>query len=285
MSYILHTIQELLPTLQGKDKDLAAYILAHPKPLTQMSITEVARQSGASPATITRFCKSLHFAGFPDLKVKLSSDLASRSVSNSYQDLVEGNTLPAIIQAIEANHIRSIMDTTQLIEPEQWELVIERLLEARRIDLYGVATSGLVAQDFYQKLVRIGKPAAAFTDTHMQITSASSLTEEDVAFVISYSGETPEMIDALRCAKDNGAYTISLTKYGSSPLSQLADIALFTSSLESGMRRGDMASRIAQLHVIDILFTGLTTKKFDAYVPRLEHAYQMVQRYRKDKGR
>ncbi|MDF2726122.1 MAG: transcriptional regulator, RpiR family, partial [Paenibacillus sp.] len=141
--------------------------------------------------------------------------------------------------------------------------------------------SGVVAQDFYQKLVRIGKRATVFSDPHMQITSASNLHEGDAAFAISYSGETPETIDALRCAKERGATAISLTKFGPSTLASLSDIPLHTSSLEVGMRRGDMASRIAQLHVIDILFTGLVSICFDDYVPNLELSYQMVKKYRK----
>jgi len=55
---------------------------------------------------------------------------------------------------------------------------------------------------------------------------------------------------------------------------------LFTSALEEGIRRGDMASRIAQLHVIDILFTCLVSQQFDEYVPPLERSHQMVQKYR-----
>jgi DNA-binding MurR/RpiR family transcriptional regulator len=115
----------------------------------------------------------------------------------------------------------------------------------------------------------------------MQITTASNLQPNDVAFAISYSGETLETISALQAAKERSATTISLTKYGTNTLSKQADIKLFTSTLEAGIRRGDMASRIAQLHVIDILFTALLSSKFSQYIPQLELSYQMVQKYRK----
>ncbi len=118
----------------------------------------------------------------------------------------------------------------------------------------------------------------------MQITSASSLSKGDVVFAVSYSGETPETIDALMCAKASGASTIALTSYGSSTLATLADIPLFSSSLEKGMRRGDMASRIAQLHIIDILFTGMVSTRFGDFIPRLEQSYLNVQQYRNKRG-
>lgn len=277
---LLSFIQQQLSYFQGKELELAQYILENAEEVTHMSISELAKRSGTSTATVTRFSKALQCSGFPDLKMRLSTDLASKPDRGVYQDIVQGNSLHAVISAIEANHLRSISDTTKSIDIQSLSTAIDKLNQARKIDIYGVATSGVIAQDFYQKLIRIGKSATAFSDSHMQITSASSLTNEDVAVAISYSGETIETVDALRCAKEHGAFTISLSKYGKTTLSQEAHIALFSSSLEEGMRRGDMASRIAQLHMIDILFTGMITREFQPYVNNLEQSYQMINLYR-----
>jgi len=286
MSNILHAIRERLPALHPKERTLAEYILEHPQEATRSSITELAERSGASAATITRFCRSMRFEGFTGFKLKLAEELAAPAEQQpTYQDIVAGNSLRRIAAAIEANHLRSIADTTRLLDFAALQRAVDALDRARRIDLYGVATSGIVAQDAYQKLIRIGKEARAFSDPHLQITSASNLGPGDVAFAISYSGETPETVDALLCAKAQGAVAISLTKYGSNALSRAADIALFASSLEEGMRRGDMASRIALLHVIDVLFIGLVSAQFDTYVPKLEQTYLNVKKIRKDKGR
>lgn len=158
-------------------------------------------------------------------------------------------------------------------------MAIDALHGATRIDLYGSATSGIVAQDFFHKLIQIGKVAASFSDPHLQLTSAASLTPNDVAVGISYSGETPETIHALRSAAERGATTLSITRFGANRLAENADIRLFTSSSEIGMRRGDMASRMAQLHVVDILFTGLVSEHFELYVPRLKRSYETVEQY------
>lgn len=284
MTPILHAVSCHLETLSPQERKLGEYILESPATVIHQGITELANACGISPSTVTRFCKTFHFKGFPDFKMKLASELAHKPAENHYQDIIAGNDLQKIVEAMEANHLASITDTTRLLDMNQLSRAVEALCCAKRIDLYGVATSSIVAQDFYQKLVRIGKNCTAFADSHMQITSASSLSEGDVALAISYSGETPETIDALRCAKDSGAITLSLTQYSSNSLASLADIALFSSSLEEGMRRGDMASRIAQLHVIDILFTGMVSMEFEDFIPKLESSYQNVQIYRKTQG-
>lgn len=278
---ILHALAMNLETLPPQERRLGEYIIEAPANVVHLGITELANICGISPSTVTRFCKTFHFKGFPDFKMKLAGELAHKPPEAQYQDVIAGNDLHKIVQAMEANHLASITDTTRLLDMNELRRAVEALCQAGRIDLYGVATSSMIAQDFYQKLIRIGKNSTAFADSHMQITSASALGPGDVAFAISYGGETPETIDALRCAKDSGAVTISLTQYGSSTLASLADIALFSSSLEEGMRRGDMASRIAQLHVIDILFTGMVSMNFEDFIPKLESSYQNVQIYRK----
>lgn len=278
---ILHALSNNLESLPPQERRLGEYILKAPASVIHQGITELAYTCGISPSTVTRFCKTFHFRGFPDFKMKLAGELAHSPSESQYQDVIAGNDLHKIVQAMEANHLASITDTTRLLDMDELRRAVDTLCQAKRIDLYGVATSSIIAQDFYQKLVRIGKNCTAFADSHMQITSASSLGKGDAALAISYSGETPETIDALRCAKDSGAVTISLTQYGSNGLATLADISLFSSSLEEGMRRGDMASRIAQLHVIDILFTGMVSMEFEDYIPKLESSYQNVQIYRK----
>ncbi|WP_151736634.1 MurR/RpiR family transcriptional regulator ['Paenibacillus yunnanensis' Narsing Rao et al. 2020] len=284
MSPILHALKHDLATLSPGERKLAERILASPGEIVHMGITELAEQCQVSPAAVTRFCKLLHFKGFPDFKVKLAAEIAHGDAAgadgSSYQDIVAGNPLAVIVEAMQANHLASIRDTTSLLDLERMQAAIDALCRARRVDLYGMATSSIVAQDFYQKLVRIGVSCTAFSDSHMQITSASSLAAGDVALAVSYSGETPETADALECARRSGATTISLTAYGNNTLAALADISLFSSSLEQGMRRGDMASRIAQLHIIDILFTGMVSTRFTDFIPKLEQSYRNVQQYR-----
>jgi len=280
MSSILTAIQEQFDGLNRQEQKLASYILNHSLAVVGMGITELAQQSETSASTISRFCKMFHTQGYTDFKMKLSGELAQRPTGNTYQDIVAGNSLDRIVAAIQSNHLRSISDTTRLLDLKQVKLAVDALYKAQQIDLYGMATSGIIAQDFYQKLFRIGKRVSAFSDPHMQITTACALRPGDVALAISYSGETEETISSLQCAKEHGATTISLTKYGANTLSNLSDIKLFSSTLEEGMRRGDMASRIAQLHVIDILFTCLISQHFDELVPPLEHSYQLVKKYR-----
>ena len=86
-----------------------------------------------------------------------------------------------------------------------------------------------------------------------------------------------DIIESLKIAKDNGATVITLTKYGTNPVSDLADIKLFTSSLEKSIRSGAMSSRISQLNVIDILYVGMTSRNYEESVAALERTRKAVE--------
>lgn len=280
----MQALRERLEHLSPQEKKLGVFLLEQPREAVQMTITELAKLSGSSTSTISRFCRLFHAENFTEFKVKLALELSEEPTVGTYQDIVAGESLDKIVSAITANHIRSVSDTAKLLDYSKLRGAIDAMHRAGRIDLYGIATSGVVAADFYQKLIRIGKSAVVFSDPHMQQTSAASLTAGDVAIGFSYSGETPETIEALATAAEQGATTISITKYGANTLADIAEISLFISSSEAGMRRGDMASRMAQLHLVDILFVGLVSEYFDEYVPRLEHSYQKVKRFVDKKG-
>ena len=280
---LMQAIKDSVDHLSPQEKKLADYIVEHPREAVHATITELAKYSGSSTATISRFCREFQVDNFSEFKMRLAMELAEEPAGNTYQDIVAGQSLDHIVSAITANHLRSVSDTAKLLDYGKLKEALDALHHAKRIDLYGTATSGVVAEDFYQKLIRIGKSAAVFSDPHMQQTSAASLMPGDVAIGFSYSGETLETISALSSAAEQGATTISVTKHGASRLASLSDISLFISSSEAGMRRGDMASRMAQLHLVDILFVGLVSEYFDTYVPRLERSYQNVKRFVKHK--
>ena len=127
-----------------------------------MGIKDLAEQCEVS-ATVTRFCKNFQCKGYPDFKLKLAAEIAhaemaSRTGNTRYQDIVAGNALAGIVEAIESNHLTSIRDTTESLDLGQLE---------RAVDAYA-ARSALICtewlplplwQDFYQKLIRIGKTA------------------------------------------------------------------------------------------------------------------------------
>ena len=143
-----------------------------------------------------------------------------------------------------------------------------------------MGASALVAQDAAYKFLRIGVNSLASLDFHMQLTSTSLLDSEDIVIIISYSGRTKEMVECLDIAKSRGCKTICITKYGKNPISNMSDIVLSLSAAEIEKRSGAMGSRIAQLNVIDILFTAVANQKYELVKPILEQTSNTTKLHR-----
>jgi DNA-binding MurR/RpiR family transcriptional regulator len=273
-------LKELFHSLTPSEKKVAEYILSHPDHMIELSIAQLAQSSGASQAAIVRLCKSMELKGYQDLKIKVAGDLQLQQqtpAGNGYQEIRPGESVQNIIQYVSSNNVQSILDTVKILDPVKVGQAVEALFKAKRIFFYGMGASNLIALDAQQKFLRINKNAFAFADPHVQLTSTVTLSAEDVAVGISYSGETRQIISALRSAKNHGAATISISKYGHNALSTHADYPLFISSTEHEIRSGAMASRISQFTVLDMLYLGVASQSYEESVQYLEQSRKLIQ--------
>ncbi|UFT98713.1 MurR/RpiR family transcriptional regulator [Radiobacillus kanasensis] len=277
MSYQLLFIKELLDSFKPTQRKAAEFILNHPSEVTNMSIQKLADRTNVSEATIIRLSKELGCDGFQDLKLKIASDLAKSNHDNRlYGDIPEDDSIQSLIQTVSMSNIQSIEETVAVLSETELEKAIAFLAEARVIAVYGIGASGVIAQDFKQKISRINRWCELALDRDSQITVSANLNEADVVLGISYSGQTTDIIDSLTVAKANGATIITLTKSGKNSVSDLADIKLHTRSLERDVRSGATGSRMAQLNVVDMLFLGVIKSDQDRNIAALEKTRKAV---------
>ncbi|KNB74131.1 MurR/RpiR family transcriptional regulator [Brevibacillus reuszeri] len=275
----LVSLQAILDELKPSERKVAQFILAHPEDVVKLSVQKLAELSGVSEATIIRLARSLNMKGYQELKLRIAGDLTKQTAtSGSYQEIMMEGSVESIMQAVSWNNVQSIQDTLSVLSNEEVKKAVDALSGARKIDVYGVGASAVIADDIRQKFSRINLWCEAYSDFHAQLTSAVNLTEKDVVIGISYSGQTEDIIQSLTEAKQQGATIITLTKFGPSPVADLANIRLFTSSVEKSIRSGAMASRIAQLNVIDILFITMVSRKQEEVIPLLEKTRLAVSR-------
>lgn len=143
---------------------------------------------------------------------------------------------------------RAVEETAAQLDIKMLEQVVDAVVAAERVDVYGVGASAFVAADFQQKLHRIGRVCSAWADAHIMLTSAAVLGNGDVAIGISHTGATVETIDALEVAKTRGAKTVALTNFPKSPIAEVADLILTTAARETTFRSGATASRAGAAH-------------------------------------
>jgi DNA-binding MurR/RpiR family transcriptional regulator len=266
-------IRSLLPGLARAEQRVAKVVLDNPGSVARRSITEVADAAGTSETTVTRFCKAIGVGGYPELRIALAADTA-RTEARAERDLGgeigPDDELAQVVTKVTFADARAVEETADQLDIPTLQQVVDVIAAAGRVDVYGVGASAFVALDLQQKLHRIGRVSFAWNDTHIMLTSAAVLGSGDVAVGISHTGATTDTVEALRTARQHGATTVALTNFPRSPISEVADLVLTTAARETTFRSGAMASRIAQLTVIDCLFIGVAQRHLPTAMGALE---------------
>ncbi|MBQ1071673.1 MurR/RpiR family transcriptional regulator [Micromonospora sp. C31] len=285
---IVH-ISGLLPSLSPAEQRVARLVVADPAAAARRTITDLATAAETSEATVIRFCRSVGMDGYPQLRIRLAAEAARRVEPPDARvvggDIPPGADLAQIIATIAFNDARAVEETAEQLDPAICEQVVDAIAGAGRIDVYGAGASGFVASDFQQKLHRIGRTAFYFPDVHTALTSAALLGRGDVAVGISHTGTTSDVIEVLEQARARGAATVALTNFPRSPITEVADFVLTTAARETTYRSGAMASRLAQLTVVDCLFVGVAARNRSRARKALEATAEAVRSHRVGPGR
>lgn len=285
---ILVTIRSLLPNLAPVERRVAQAVLDDPQGVAWRSISELARTCGTSATSVVRFCRAIGLRGYPDLRLALAGAVARddvTSVTTASHDIAPDDDAATITKKIAYADARAVTDTANHLDIATLVQVTEALAKAGRIDIYGVGASGFVALDLQMKLQRIGRPAFAWPDPHMAISSASLRGAGDVAIGLSHTGTTVDTIDVLREARSHGALTVAVTNFPWSPITEVADFVLLTAARETAFRTGAMTSRIAQLTVVDCLFVTLAQQDLPGTRVALERTFAAAQAKRVRRSR
>ncbi|MFP7442470.1 MurR/RpiR family transcriptional regulator [Bacillus infantis] len=263
-------LKEMKDKLPPSERKIAEFILKQPQDAIGMTTAGLGKATNTSSAAVIRMCKSLNVSGIQELKIRIAGDL-QRKAKDVLRDIEPNESCPSTIEKMTSHSLQTIRETADLLHSEELEKAVEALLDAKGIHFFGVGASSISAMDAEQKFLRINRPARAYNDLHMCTTVVANADERDVVLGISFSGETYEVAKVLQLAKEKGATTISLTKYGSSLVSSYADICLYTSnSMEATFRSGATSSRLAQLHVIDVLFMCVASRTYEKTVTYLD---------------
>ena len=261
---LLVRLRGLRPSLSPAEDRVAERVLADPRAAAALTISELADAARTSETTVLRFCKRLGMPGYPQLRLALAAESAQpRLLTASTSDINEDDTVDDIISKVAYADASAVEETAQQLDREALTRAADAIAAATRVDLYGIAASGVVALDAQQKLHRIGVLAFAWNDPHVALTSATLLGPGDVAIGISHSGTTKETIESLAKARSRGATTIAITNFPLSRLVGTADIVLTTAARETSLRSGATASRIAALTVVDCLYITVAHRDLD----------------------
>ncbi|CAH9054075.1 HTH-type transcriptional regulator MurR [Pseudoalteromonas holothuriae] len=253
-------IKALKPSLSSSEAKLADFTLNSGAKIRSLSSVELARQAGVSQSSVVKFAQKLGYKGFPAFKLAVIDDLNLLTVQpeTTLTQITHTDPIHSIALKLLSHQQGILHETHKLNDAEQFEQAIVALKSARKILLCAVGGSFTMAQDFALKLQKIGLPAIAQTDELSAASYIATMGKDDLLIAISDSGQSKAVLRVARQAKNNHCSILSLSRYGSNPLNELACIKLFNVIGEEPVKHASILTRTSQSYLIDVLFTGLT---------------------------
>lgn len=252
-------IKAIKNSLSTSELKLAKFTLSSSNAVRDLSSQELANVVGVSQSSVVKFAQKLGYKGYPAFKLGVIDALnITTSDTNLHGKITLNDSFAQMSEKLLSSKIAVLTETKNLNEEAAFNQAVDYLKSAKRILICGLGGSALVGKDFSYKLQKLGMLAIEEPDGHAQLAYAATLSENDLVFAISESGSTREIVNVVGQAKQNNSKIISVTRFGPTPVSDMADVKLYSVAEEASARLSSILARTAQEFIIDILFIAIT---------------------------
>lgn len=208
---------DLRKLVQGKnltetEEMVLTYIVEHMDEVLKMGVRGIARENYTSSSTIMRLTKKLGYSGFVDMYYKLLP-------------------LTGITRAEEMDDMQFINSfcSNSLLQYNSYEMIKDFAgkicqMKTQFIFIYATGFSAMAAEYLTKKLLVLGKKCIYCNGMDSIGVFENNLTDMGMVIVISKSGETEQVADRMKTARENGIFTVSFTNEADNRVSALADI-------------------------------------------------------------
>ena len=268
----------LLKTLSEREKfsaveqNIIKYILDNPKEIVNMSIRELANKTFTSSAAIFRLCQKCGLKGYTEFKIKFisevnrTSDFENDELEKPIRDLhrpINGkDDVKSVVRRMAFLQIEAIEETKNEINYKQFERVADMMNAAGQIVFFGFDLNYYISQSTVYHLVRTGKPAVVYETVNNQVAKAVMFKKEDVAILISRTGENKNLIRISQVLKRKGAKIILLSASRDTSLDKLCDEFIYIANVIDYLSMGGVIFSVGCRYILDVLFGILFSKNY-----------------------
>lgn len=181
---LLHSLFSVLNDYPPEDSNavLALYFLEHYRNLADLNIFDVAADCFVSRSSVRRFCQSIGYENFIDLKTEFSKydDMMAHFMQHVQQDNYRDSLTKEINAMIaELDHRMNNVET---------EKIADRIFNSRYVVFLTADTSTSVIKAFQQAMVLHGKIIHLVSDSYTENTLLTKLDQRDYLIVLSATG-------------------------------------------------------------------------------------------------
>ncbi|WP_297595944.1 MurR/RpiR family transcriptional regulator [uncultured Cetobacterium sp.] len=276
---IENIIKSMINSFSYSERMIGMYIVENKNEIGEITSTQLAKKIGVSQSSVIKFIKKIGFSGYVVFKLQLERDLENKKKLDGnkiHSDICLEDSLEDVTKKTLAETIEALKNTLDIMDYENFEEVISKIRGSGRILIIGAGMSSIVARDLELKLMKIKMDTVHYDSKQMQLMKLSTMNEKDLVIAISHRGETQEVIDVIKAARDMDICVVSITSVGKNTVSSLSDYNLGVVSKESIFRSSAISSRMAQMIILDSIFLRLVQKDYKKVKQYIDKSKKIV---------
>lgn len=263
--------ESILPLIESKyeeltevEKIIADYFLDTDD--KDLSSKTVSKKLYTSEAALTRFAKKLDLAGYREFvyRYKLSRKMSFNKKKDTGSPVFD-------------TYREILLKSYNLYSSEDYDRLVEEILSSKRIFVYGVGSSGNLANEFATRLIRLGLDAEAVTDTHALLLNSVRLHKGEMVIGISYSGKSIEVIEGLRKAAKLGLQTVLFVSNDKARWTNDFDFVMLLAHKQNLEYSNIISPQFPAMVMLDILFKKLYDIRLTSGEVYMESVNKMLQ--------
>ncbi len=253
-------IQMMYSVLSRSNRQIADYLLKPDCDISEMTINDFAQELGVSAATVVRFCRTLGYRGFAEMKVRLSD--GDQNNDALFEPIAMKDTIGSIRQKVVALNKRTMDDLNKSLGEELLEAVSALLINADQIVIISEGGSSCAGYCAYDAFTKLALNCIHHTDPFFQLMAIRNLdpSKRCVVFAVNNSGRSMSTLESLKLAREMGIPTIGVVGLPNTPSSKYLDYELVTGMFDSDIYSDMTVSRIGEIGVISVLYSVIATK-------------------------
>lgn len=254
----IYTIRSRYADFSAKERAIADHILENPAEAVHPSIDQLAETIGISESTLVRFVRKLGYTGYQRFRIALATETVTPT-SRVYEMDIDAMEDP--FELIFANAMNTLTLTKRVLDRHAIGVAGSILSDAKRVLLFGLGGSNIIAQDAFHKFIRIGIDCVVSEDFHLQLMVASQADNDCAAILFSHTGTNMDTLALAEELKQRACKVIVVTTSAKSVLARMADVVLSVAVASTSYVSEAFTARIAQLMVVDLLYVDVVRRK------------------------
>jgi DNA-binding MurR/RpiR family transcriptional regulator len=267
--YLFQRIEEAVFKQFDARRTIGEFLLANREELPNYSMDEIAKLTHTSKATLVRFAKYFNYSGWTEFMYAFTHEVVhfeenTFEIDSNIPFTRSADTLE-IIENIANLRIQTIKETSSLMSVDDISKAAKIISQANNIIIYGRSPNSYFGELFKRNLNTIHKKAF-MADADESGLISNTLTSEDCAVIISYSGNNADTypMKNVKWLLNNDVPIISITSGGENYLRDYSTIVFNVSSREKLYSKiSNFSTEESILFILNVLYAKIFALDYD----------------------